>query len=201
MKNWPLAIMKSRNFKLNPYSKTLVAQVLEPFGTRKAVLLALLSSWLPAILYVRIFGTHLNLRDDGSIGIVRVLLDVFIMTLCYAEIGSYIEKDFSYPHMDGLSHARANLAITANVLWLIVLVLLFPLLTLYVSGTPRGFMPFMVHQYLREFPGSAYHGLQGIVVGKTMIRDAALFRLNVAPLLAINVLSVYRRKGKVIPRA
>ena len=77
------------------------------------------------------------------------------------------------------------------------MVLLLPLLTLYVSGMPKGMIPFMLHQYVQGFPRSAYNGMQGILVNRTALPIAVIFRLNVAPLLLINILSPYRRKAEL----
>ena len=76
---------------------TIIERVLEPFGIRKAVLLALLSAWLPAILFCMVFGVHPELNRNGSVQIAGTLLAVYVATLAYAEIGSYVERHYSYP--------------------------------------------------------------------------------------------------------
>jgi hypothetical protein len=189
------------NVALRAVVSQIVDRVLERFRFRKMVLLTVLSSWLPAFLWLKVFGVHSNLHDDGSMLLARTLLSVYLATLVCCLGGSFMEVAWRSRSRSAsrLLQSQANNAVLCNFLLVTAVVLLFPLPTLYVSAVPKGMMPVMISQYLRGFPRSAYNGMQGVFVGGTAVPASVILRLNVAPLLIINILSLYRRKGELPP--
>ena len=90
----------------------------------------------------------------------------------------------------------ANAAIAGNFILVIVVGVLLPLLTQYVSGTPNGMMTVAIRQYMRGVPRSAYYEMQEIIADGTSISVPLIFGLNVIPFLVINVASLYRRNDE-----